>query len=292
VVEGNIFGLKAPGGSIGDPNNCGVLVYEGSGNRIGGANAWSRNIIDCDGRYVLLYGSTSNLIAGNLLCGIPVNTPSAQPHGVGDISVLITAGSSNNVVGGPDLTCRNYVIGAPVSAVEVDGSSANAIVGNWIGLTPPPFGGVGNNIGITLSNAWNNAISGATYGSALGNVISGNNKEVWITGSLSISNTVSGNDIGTDPNGTNTFFSDRAGVVIDSGASGNLLGGAFPATGNLIYGHGAAGVLIASNGTAFNLVLNNYIGVGAYGTNALPNYIGVALVGGGHEQPNWPGGHR
>jgi len=284
VVEGNIFGLKAPGGSIGDPNNCGVFVYAGSGNRIGGTNACSRNIIDCDGRDVLLYQSTSNLIAGNLLCGIPVTTPSAQPHGIGDISILITAGSSNNVVGGPDFTYRNYVVGAPVSAVEVDGSSANAIVGNWIGLTPPPFGGVGNFIGITLSNAWNNTIGGASAGASadrtLGNVISGNTKEVWITGSLSVSNTVYGNYIGTDPNGTNTFFPDGEGVVIDNGASSNLLGGAFAATGNLICGHSSEGVLIASNGTSFNLVLNNYIGVGAYGTNALPNYIGVALTGG------------
>jgi len=45
------------------------------------------------------------------------------------------------VVGGPDLTWRNYVIGAPISAVEVDAGSANAIHDNsGLGINLRPVG--------------------------------------------------------------------------------------------------------------------------------------------------------
>jgi titin len=112
-----------------------------------------------------------------------------------------------------------------------------------------------------------------------GNVISGNQQGIWVSGMRSAQNTVAGNFIGTGPDGTNAM-QNGTGVILDSGAVSNSIGGASAFARNLISGNTYQAVLISSNGTSFNIVSNNYIGIDLTGTNALANNDGVTLAGG------------
>ena len=121
-----------------------------------------------------------------------------------------------------------------------------------------------------------NTIGGTVVGSA--NVISGNTTfGVQITGVGSTENTIVGNLIGTDITGT-MAIANGTGVAIDSGASGNTIGGltSTPGTGlgNLISGNINDGVEITGSGTTGDVVLGNLIGMNAADNVVLPNGTG------------------
>jgi hypothetical protein len=104
------------------------------------------------------------------------------------------------------------------------------------------------------------------------NIISGNgNVGVSIANRDTISNTVSGNYIGTDVNGTVAIGNAALGVHLNDGARHNVVGGATPEEGNLISGNGVNGVNMGDSGTMWNVVAGNYIGTDLSGTAALGN---------------------
>ena len=98
---------------------------------------------------------------------------------------------------------------------------------------------------------------------------------VQITGSGATGNMVQGNFIGTNAAGT-AALGNGTGVVIDSGASNNTIGGTGAGAGNVISGNSSDGIDIGSfsptvssgNG---NLVQGNKIGTNAAGTAELGN---------------------
>jgi titin len=65
-------------------------------------------------------------------------------------------------------------------------------------------------------------------------------------------------------------------VSIGEGASGNVIGGTAPGTGNVISGNNS-GVMITDAGTTKNLVMGNRIGTDWTGTVELGNLFGVSL---------------
>jgi len=87
-------------------------------------------------------------------------------------------------------------------------------------------------------------------------------------------NTVSGNYIGLDATGTLPRPNGVFGVVIQSGATGNIIGGPNPGDRNVISGNTNFGVIIAGGS---NSVLGNFIGTNAAGTAAVAN-IGAGVV--------------
>lgn len=104
---------------------------------------------------------------------------------------------------------------------------------------------------------------------------------VLMEGSNVVANTVSGCYLGIDPTGTFPVTNGFCPVLIDGGASSNLVGGTTVAARNIISGSGVMGVFIQDAGTRFNTVAGNYIGLNAAGTLALPNhYAGVEISGG------------
>ena len=115
------------------------------------------------------------------------------------------------------------------------------------------------------------------------NIISGNAANgVEITGTGTNSNVIAGNSIGTNISGT-AALGNVNGVEVDSGATGNTIGGSGSDTGNLISGNTNNGVLFTSSGTANNVVAGNDIGTDVTGTKAVPNAIhGVAIYDGPH----------
>jgi titin len=115
-----------------------------------------------------------------------------------------------------------------------------------------------------------------------GDVISGNTGDgIYISDSGTAFNVVWGDDIGTDPTGT-LAVPNYDGVVIQNGATYNTIGGntAFPFR-DVISGNTWDGVHIVGNGTSYNAVRDDYIGVTSGGSTALGNGAsGVAIYAG------------
>jgi hypothetical protein len=148
----------------------------------------------------------------------------------------------------------------------------NSVLGNKIGTNAAGTGAIPNNGGIEISRgARQNTIGGSVVGA--GNLVSGNNNNgVNLSGLGTISNTVLGNYIGTDVGGTTSLNNAINGVRIETGASGNVIGGAnpTPTTGctggcNLISGNYDSNLLI--NNSNGNTVQGNYIGPGYTGSS-------------------------
>jgi titin len=149
--------------------------------------------------------------------------------------------------------------------------------------------------GVTItSGAQDNAVGGDTAGER--NVLSGNvGNGVHITGTNTMSNTVSGNYIGVDASGTAHLGNGGFGVYLAGGAQHNAVGGNNGTPGgacsgecNLIAANQGSGIAIAGEGTNWNVVRGNYIGTDVSGTLALGGAGGVSIVGGA--QGNLVGG--
>ena len=140
---------------------------------------------------------------------------------------------------------------------------------------------------MTIDGAPGNTIGGTAAGAR--NVLSGNvHNGVEIKNSGASGNVVLGNFIGTDVTGT-IALANYAGVEIDGGASGNLIGtngdGVNDAAErNIISGNLFAGVWISGAGTNSNVVAGNYIGTDISGTSAVGN--GSTFVVGGDDDIN------
>ena len=216
----------------------------------------------------------------------------AVGNGVG---ILIT-GASNLIGtdgqgGAEDSLQGNEFSGNLGEGVWISGADAtgNVFGGNWIGLsfigTPLGNGGQGVLIDGGASGNWVgvNSVRGSENALQL-NVISGNTGDgVEITGLDTTDNVVAGDYIGTDPSGTQPV-PNYAGVEIDGGASGNLIGSSGDNAvddaleRNIISGNLFTGVWITGGDTEHNVVAGNYIGTTLTGDTALGNgstYVGV-----------------
>lgn len=173
------------------------------------------------------------------------------------------------------------------AGILVDGASGVGILGNYLGLdvegTP-----AGNRVGLRLLDATTAIVGGA--GPIQGNVISGNlDAGVEIVGALASENRLTGNRIGTDPNGLVDLGNGSDGVLIGAGAFNNRVDGD-----NQIVGS-ETGLRIRGAGTSGNLVTDATISgaseagvrieegatgntIGA-GTLIFGNRIGVLMTG-------------
>ncbi len=184
-------------------------------------------------------------------------------------------------VGGTTAGERNVISGNSGEGVVISGASAtgNVVQGNWLGTN-----GVGiccilngaHGIGI-YSGANGNTIGGSSTGAR--NVIAGAAGDgVMIFGSGSTGNTVAGNYIGTNVNGTGVGTVGGYGVRIVTSATGNTIGGTTGTTPggactgacNVISGNGLNGIAILSGA---NIVQGNYVGTNAAGTGAVGNVL-------------------
>ena len=153
-----------------------------------------------------------------------------------------------------------------------NGATDNTVSSNHIGTDTIGTAVLGNdqNGVIITDGAQNNTIGGYTSGDR--NVISGN---VWngvsIYGSGTMSNTISGNFIGVDTNGTVDLGNTQDGVIIFNGAQNNNVGGDIDSERNIISGNGWNGVSIYGSGTTSNTISGNYIGIDAGGTRGTGN---------------------
>ncbi len=165
----------------------------------------------------------------------------------------------------PGTGAGNVISGNYVDGVD-DYNGSNVIAGNLIGLSADGSAALANS-GDGVDAASGDTIGGTAAGA--GNVISGNAASGVGVGT---DNLVAGNFIGTDIAGMVAIANLEFGVELDSGASGNTIGGltATPGTGagNVISGNVNRGI---EDSGGSNIIAGNLIGLSADGTAALAN---------------------
>lgn len=194
------------------------------------------------------------------------NIPGSGPHTI-QTSAMIPGFSSLMIDG----TTQPGYNGSPL--VILNGSLAPSVNGLTIGSNATVKGLMirsfkGHGIHIAGSNS---IIGGPNAGD--GNVISGNALSgVHIESENADNNRVEGNFIGTTANGMAALANGQYGVVIRSGADGNIV------TRNMISGNTLSGVRISEAASLSNIVRENLIGANLE-ASALPNgQAGVELV--------------
>jgi parallel beta-helix repeat protein len=110
---------------------------------------------------------------------------------------------------------------------------------------------------------------GASHAVIESNLINGNGA-CGIVLSNANYNTMVGNLIGTDLEGTGAISNGLSGICV-WGSAHNQIGGDQPGKRNLISGNGDVGIELAGLGASYNKVISNYIGTNISGTEALPN---------------------
>ena len=246
---------------IGDVNGTGliengfygiVIDTDASNNTIGGELGVEGNVISGNAIHGILinFGAGGNTIQGNLIGTDPTGTSA-----VGNTIGIQLSDSANNVIGSstdPALF-QNIISGNSGNGISVNGptSTNNQILGNYVGIDVLGTGAVPNQGGIAISDAPGNFLNT--------NVIAANvTHGVLLRGSGTANNVLEGNIIGDSVG--NPAFANETGVLIDSGARDNQIGGLIPGQGNVISGNTGEGIYIFNNSGTGNTIEGNLIG--------------------------------
>jgi CSLREA domain-containing protein len=283
VVQGNYIGVSTLGSTI--PGNAWDGVFIGGyaeNNRVGGDEPAQRNLISGNTIGVDIFSAYAS---GNQVLG---NYIGSDHHGVVGLpntldGVRIYGGAHENVVGGITEGERNVIMANGRSGVRIAGveTQGNSIVGNYIGTDRTGMLGRGNTIeGVYIGlGAHENQVGGEVSGAR--NLISANlDQGVLITGTNTMSNTVSGNLIGLRSDQISVLGNHGDGVLIGGGAAYNTIGGDSMEEHNYVAGN-HNGVVVLGSGSDYNLITGNYVGTTIDGGAPLPNLnCGVALADG------------
>ncbi|HKR66963.1 MAG TPA: hypothetical protein VJZ00_24765, partial [Thermoanaerobaculia bacterium] len=253
TVEACYIGVRPSG--VAGANPTGIRI-EGNNNKIGGNTAAKRNVISANtvaGIRIANTGS-ANTIIGNYI-GTDRTGGSAMPNASG---IEISDSSDSNFIGGPTPGEINVISGNTTYGVHIAGLSAgisadnNTITNSYIGTNAAGTASLQNGAaGVAVDD-----FASATL--MTGNIISGNQNGIVLTGAANSGTSILGNLIGIAPDGTTAMGNAQAGVTI-SGATLARLGTTAPGEGNEIANNGgAAGVVVL--GTAIkNTILGNSI---------------------------------
>jgi len=287
-MYGNIIGLQSDGATIvaSNPQTNGIYLSGSPSNVIGGNTVTDvdyRNIISGNGTYgIIITGaaSTSNVIKGNYI-GLRSNGTAIVTSGSQDYGINVTSSAASTTIGGSSSGDGNVISGNTNSGIYLNSAAVagNTILGNYIGSQANGTTYVASNpqsLGIYIDNSPNNSIGNGTSH----NVISANETYgVYISGASSTGNTLKGNYIGLDVNGT-TFITSSTqdyGIYVTTSAASNTIGGTGAGEGNLISGNAngsssATGIYFTSAAAAGNTIIGNIIGPQADGaTNVTSN---------------------
>ena len=272
----------------------GISIYDGAKlNTIGGTGTGYRNIIsgNDEGIHIFYRGTDSNIVSGNYIGTDATGTADLGNNGTG---IVIGEGARLNIIGGTTADERNVVSGNNIFGISIGrgtGTDNNSVIGNYIGTDATGTAALGNSDDgiLIVDGAQFNTIGGTTPEER--NIMSGNGR-AGILIAESHNNVVSGNYIGTDVTGT-VDLGNSYGAWI-KGSSSNTIGGTTVGERNIISGNDGHGIKIegvpsSESETANNIVLGNYIGTDASGTEDLGNlYSGICIVTGA--QSNTIGG--
>ena len=275
----NRYGIWIGGGSsaniIGTNGDGTADLIEGnliSGNHYGGVRITDSNSIHnvIAGNYIGTNFDTSGQL-GNGGAGITIS---------GDLNLIGTNGDGVSDTFETNVISGNYTVG-----IQLNAFSAH-VRGNYIGTDSTgtiPLGNVYDGIMInTMSSGNLIGTNGDGVADAFErNIISGNG--IGLGGSAGIEingddNIVAGNYIGTDVTGNSGLGNLQDGIQLSNSASGNLIGTdgdgvSDSIEGNLISGNGRVGIWLL--GAYANTVAGNLIGTNISGTAAIPNMHAV-----------------
>jgi CSLREA domain-containing protein len=260
TVIGNLIGTNLAG-TAAIANKTGVFVRNSSGNTIGGSvSGGESNLISGNTEQGLLV--TGNNVANTTIAGNAIGTNLAGTAAVANKhGVRIENGA--HTIGGATADDGNVISGNSRNGVYIIGAGAdgNLLQNNRLGINIDGSGAVPNErSGVLIENAPNNMVGNATAGNSIG----GNAQQgVKISGAAATGNLVQNNAIGTDGL-TMTEISNRDGIRISDGASGNTIGGDTDTTANDIAHNTGRGVWI-SGGTANTVSQNSIHDNGALG---------------------------
>jgi titin len=271
TVAGNLIGVGKTGVVLG--NGFGGVGFGNgaSSNTLGGAVPGAANVISSngyDGVYVGGSTTTGNVLQDNLI-GVGIDGTTDRHNGAFGVAIQDGAGATS--LGG------NVVGFNPQGEVLLDNSTGNNLISNRVGVT-----GTGGSAGSNGPGIWLRDGSPRNY--LAGNIVGNNGSGgVLLDGAGTTQNSIQGNIIGLNGAGAaagNGF----GGVAIETGASGNLVGGPTAAVRNLISANFQDDVAIVGATTTGNIVQSNFIGTNAAGTAAgpAPSAAGVVISGVGN----------
>jgi parallel beta-helix repeat protein len=244
-------------GSLAGPTAHGLLIT--------GGNSWIKGLAinrfkNCG---IYLDNLGQNTISGNHIGVSPSgNTDLGNNNG-------LVVNTPISTVGGTTAAARNIISGNKFDGLVIGDKATGSIVrGNHLGTNAAGTAALANGgHGIYLNSAENVLIGGVIAGAR--NVISGNGYYgLYI--SQSNSNTIQGNYIGTDVNGTGPLGNVQGGVYLAASAN-NLIGGNVAAASNVISANTSHGIGIRVDISVGNQIKGNFIGSEKSGTNPLPN---------------------
>ena len=251
LIEGNYVGLDITGMSAVPNLIQGIQIVGSNDNTVGGAAAGSGNVISGNrdnataGQQLVINDenlstqtASGNLVQGNLIGTNAAGTglPSGMSFDYDGTGVNIIGCAAGNTIGGTLAGSANVIAGnatgvfiGSVGFLAGGTTSGNVVDGNDIGVEANGTTALANTVGVLIQSGVGNSltddntIGGATAAAA--NLISGNTTlGIEISGSTATGNVVAGDYIGTDLNGM-VAIANATGVELDTGASGNTIGG-------------------------------------------------------------------
>jgi trimeric autotransporter adhesin len=278
---GNYVGTYATGTNVIANRDSGIYVQASTSNVIGGTGTGMRNIISGNAKsgIYLFNGADNTVIQGNYI-GTDVTGNAAlgnNSSGGGYFAGVTIENVTGTLIGSNTVGAGNVISGNTGSGIlSIVSSIGTVISGNTIGLGSDGQTAIGNSqygvsvgtsalrIGGTMA-AERNTISSNPLGGILLSSVGANN------------NIIEGNYIGTDVSGVLARGNLFDGIVIENGASNNLIGGTTPAAANRIANNGLIGVYISSAAGALPLA-NTIIGNSIYQNGSLGIEIGAIGV--------------
>lgn len=240
-------------------------------NITGGASTIKGLIINRFGGVTSGFGialhSNGHTISGNFL-GTDATGLITRPNG--NSGVFVNNGVSGVLIGGTTLADRNLISGNGFDGIDINGPG-NTVQGNFIGVDATGATGLANlRFGVSVAGGGLNTIGGTTANTR--NVISGNTSDgIVISGAASSINTIQGNYIGTNAVGTAGIANGGFGIEVNTGSSGNIIGGVAAGEANVIAFNGSDGVEIET-GTG-NAIRGNSI----HDNGTTASHLGIDL---------------
>ena len=280
----SINGITQPGAACGDlwagtPHSLQVRINKSgfTALTVGASNVTIRGLSitgsGVGGGISVSSGASNTSIQCNYIGLAPDGSAAGNSRGV-------EVFGANAVIGGLSAGEGNVISSNSLAIFTLNGSTATAIRGNFIGTDPAGMAARPN-----TNRAINNFNGTASWSDITRNLISGNTGATIVlesddtitpsSGTLSIA----GNYIGVNRTGTAALANIGHGIDFRAGAISNVvIGGINAADRNIISGNTAAGIALgAQTGAA---ILGNTIGLDAAGSIAIANGAGgIQLIG-------------
>lgn len=274
TIQGNYIGTNPQGdGEIANGGD-GISLTSTSNSMIGGSSEGARNLISGSNKNGIAVSGRNNTIQNNYI-GTDVTGSFRITN---DKGILVEGG--DHLIGGADQDEGNVISGNNGQGIKI-AEGAHEVLGNLIGTTADGSQVLGNGLGIKLDpDTEGNTIGGIEEGA--GNVISDNGGSgIEIRSNR---NTIQGNLIGTDENGTSGLGNEKWGIEVTDGETQNQIGGTSTGARNVIADNGQPGIEIGGSSSTGTKVQGNYIGTSADGSARLPNEIAGILITSGNQQ--------